>query len=136
MKKKHKKTTKARGEMKFSLYQLNQSIISQLPPYTEAQKKELADKITKWDLEVNPCVKYYMLLNNDRRYYTVLHYDDNSHTEFDSLGDGVVILLQEQGYDIVSDEILDDHCEIWIKDKDETVVYLLFPYDKGVVSYG
>lgn len=120
-----------------SLYEINQSIISQLPPYNADQICELMSKISNWDAENNTRVKYYMLLNNDKHYYTIFHYDDNFNcADFRSLGQGVLILLQEMGYSIISDEILNDHCEIWVKNSQETVVYLLFPYDQGVVTYG
>ena len=135
-KKKRIRNKQEKGNLSMTLYELNQSIISQLPPYTEKQINNLIDKIDEWD-RGNTRYKYYMLLNNDFHYYTLFHYDYNStHTDFDSLGKGVVILLQEMGYTIMSEEINEDHCEVWVKKDDDTVVYLLFPYDQGVVTYG
>lgn len=133
----HMNKIKGKGEVSMSLYEINQSLISQLPPYDEDQKKDLMDRISKWDIQNNTHVKYYMLLNNDKHYYTVLHYSDASRTDFPTLGEGVVTLLVEMGYNIMSDEIREDYCcEIWVKDDKETICYLLFPYDQGVVTYG
>lgn len=136
MKKNHKTKVKGKGEVTMSLYELNQSIISQLPPYDEEKIHNLMDRISDWDTGRNTSVKYYMLLNNEKHYYTIFHYEDSTHNDFHTLGAGAVCLLQEMGYDIVSDEIADDHCEIWVKNDTETLAYLLFPYDQGVVTYG
>lgn len=137
MKKKNSKTkVKGKGEVTMSLYEINQGIMSQLPPYNEENIKKLITKITRWDIDEHVGVKYYMLLNNDKHYYTIFHSEDSAHNDFESLGKGVVILLQEMGYSIVSEEIDSDHCEIWVKDDHETLAYLLFPYDQGVVTYG
>ena len=126
-----------KGEVTMSLYEINQSLISQLPPYDEEKVDDLIERINHWDLDKNCRVTYYMMLNNDKHYYTIFKYEDKAtHTDFNTLGKGVVVLLKEMGYTIMSDEIYDDHCEIWVKDDIETVAYLLFPYDQGVVTYG
>lgn len=133
------KTTKVegKGEVSMSLYEINQSIISQLPPYDEEKINDLMERLSDWDVGDNYQHKYYMLLNNDKHYYTVFHYEySDPHTDFPTLGKGTIYLLQEMGYDIVSDEIQPDHCEIWVKNDQEVIAYLLFPYDQGVVTYG
>ena len=127
---------KGKGEVTMSLYEINQGIMNQLPPYDKESIEKLSAKITQWDMTKHHGVKYYMLLNNDKHYYTIFHYEDSPHNHFNSLGEGIIILLQEMGYSIVSEEILDDHCEIWVKNDTETIAYLLFPYDQGVVTYG
>ena len=132
MKKNNKE--KAQGELKLSLYEINKNLISQLTPYTPEQITALKQAITKWD---NTNVKYYMLLNNDKHYYTILYHDETKeHNDFSTLGDSVIDLLQEIGYDIMQEEFTDGHCEIWVKDNEDTLVYLLFPYDQGVIYYG
>lgn len=126
-----------KGEVTMSLYEINQSLISQLPPYDEEKVNDLIDRINSWDIDKNYRVTYYMMLNNDKHYYTVLKYEDKlTHTDFPTLGKAIVFLLKEMGYTIMSDEIYDDHCEVWVKDDAETIAYLIFPYDQGVVLYG
>ena len=50
-------------------------------------------------------------------------------SDFRNLGEGVVYLLKEAGYEIPSDEECDDHYEIWAKKDDDCYVFMLFPYD-------
>lgn len=126
-----------KGEVTMSLYEINQSLISQLPPYDEEKVDDLIERINHWDIDKNYRVTYYMMLNNDKHYYTILRYEDKiTHTDFSTLGEAVIVLLKEMGYKIMSDEIIDDHCEIWVKNDEETIAYLIFPYDQGVVLYG
>ena len=139
MKKKNiKNKIKGQGNINMSLYEINQSLISQLPAYDEDQIEELEDKIDAWKHNNHLKNNYYMLLCRDNNYYTVLHYN-NEKSEFNTLGQGVLTLLLEADYTIHSDEILDDHCEIWAKNEttgQEAHVFMLFPYDEGVVTYG
>lgn len=69
-----------------------------------------------------------MLLCNDIHYYTIFHLDPE-FSDFRNLGEGVVYLLKEAGYEIPSDEECDDHYEIWAKKDDDCYVFMLFPYD-------
>ena len=121
-----------------SLYEINQSIIGQLPKYNSEQIKDLEKKIDEWNAsEENQSKKFFMFLCRDIHYYTVFCLDPEQ-AEFRSLGEGITYLLQQAGYTVHSEEILDDHCEIWIKNDDNTGAYvsMLFPYDYGVVYYG
>ncbi len=137
MKKNKKTKVKGKGEVTMSLYEINQSLISQLPPYDEEKVDDLIERINRWDISKNQRTTYYMMLNNDKHYYTVLKYEDKlTNTDFPTLGKAIIFLLKEMGYAIMSDEIYDDHCEIWVKDDTETITYLVFPYDQGVVLYG
>ena len=136
MKKKNiKNKIKGQGEVNMSLYEINQGIIGQLPKYDGDQIKNLEERIDKWDLENFINKKYFMLLCRDINYYTLLHFDEEK-SEFRTLGEGVAYLFSEANYTIHSDEILDDHCEIWAKNEEGTYAFMLFPYDEGVVYYG
>ena len=132
---KNKKKVNGKGEVSMSLYDINKNIIGQLPIYTEEQIKELQDKINVFrdNFEDN----YFMLLCNDIHYYTVFYYEEYISNEFHTLGDAVIQLLLERNYTIHSEEITEDHIEIWIKDEEEnTYVFMLFPYSQGVVLFG
>ena len=136
MKKKNiKNKIKGQGEVNMSLYEINQGIIGQLPAYTEEQLKELEEKINDWTSKSGGLF-YFMLLGRDKNYYTIFQNLHDNENEFSKLGQAVVNVLIETDYTIHSDEILEDHCEIWVKDEEGTYAFMLFPYDEGVVYYG
>lgn len=133
---KNKITGQGKLNANMSLYEINQDIISQLPKYTDEQLTDLEKRISEWcdkdDFELN---KFFMLLCRDINYYTIFNFNPNE-SDFRFLGEGIVSLLYDTGYTIHSDEILDDHCEIWVKSEEGTYAFMLFPYDQGVVYYG
>ena len=132
---KNKKKVNGKGGVSMSLYDINKNIIGQLPIYTKEQIKELQDKINVFrdNFEDN----YFMLLCNDIHYYTVFYYEEYVSNEFRTLGDAVIQLLLERNYTIHSEEIAEDHIEIWIKDEEEnTYAFMLFPYSQGIVLFG
>lgn len=128
----YNKKVRGKGNVEMSLYEINQSIISQLPKYTAEQHADLISRINEW---ATFDTEYYMLLCRDINYYTIFHFNPED-SEFDTLGAGVNLLLQEVGFTIHSDEILDKHCEIWGKNDNGTYAFMLFPYDEGVINYG
>lgn len=135
MKKDKKTKVKGKGEVSMSLYEINQNLISQFPAYTNEQKNDLEDRINEWE-DKYVINQYFMLLCNDLRHYTILHRGAHENADFPDLGQSITGLFSESGYTIHSDEILDDHCEIWATNDDGTYVFMLFPYDQGVVTYG
>lgn len=115
-----------------TFYQMNQSVISALPAYTDEQISQAKEKIRTYVKDTNN--HYYMLLNNETHYYTVLEVGVNP--KYKSAEDEVISCLRELGTikSIVKDE---DHnaIECWATiDKEDTHVYYLFPYDKGVIK--
>lgn len=129
------KKVNGKGEISMSLYEINQNIISQLPEYNNEEINNLQNKINEWEGKYSSN-HYFMLLCNDIHYYTILHSSPALNNDFSSLGQAVVELLLERDFTIHSNEILEDHCEIWIKTQaEETFVFILFPYDQGVVTY-
>ena len=131
----YKKKVQGKGEINMSLYDINKNIMQQLPDYTNEQLYKLEDSI---DNEVNnKYIKnsYFMLLCNEIHYYTLFHFNPEE-SDFRSVGEGVTYLLYEAGYTISADEICDDHIEIWGKKDKEAFVFMLFPYDQGVINFG
>ncbi len=53
MKKNKKTKVKGKGEVTMSLYEINQSLISQLPPYDEEKVDDLIERINRWDISKN-----------------------------------------------------------------------------------
>lgn len=138
MKKKNiKNKIQGNGKINMPLYEINQSLIGQLPAYDADQIEDLKNRINKW---INKYFEeeYYMLLCRDINYYTIFHHTKPIRAEFDTLGNAVVSILLESDWTVHSDEIEEDsdHCEIWFKKDDNTYVFMLFPYSQGVVYYG
>ena len=93
MKKKNiKNKIKGQGEINMSLYEINQSIIGQLPAYTEEQLKELEKKINDWKSKSGGLF-YFMLLCRDKNYYTIFQNLHNDENDFSKLGQAVVNVL-------------------------------------------
>jgi len=109
--------------------------MNSLPLYNEEQLLNLENQINNWS-ENFVDNTYFMLLCNELHYYTIFRHTNIDNTDFATLGRGVTELLFETGRKIVSDENCEDHYEIWAKNDDGANVFLLFPYDIGVVTYG
>jgi len=76
-----------------------------------------------------------MLLCNELHYYTIIHHITDT-ADFADLGSAAITLLTEANYIIQTEEQFDDRYEIWVKKDNDAYVFLLFPYDLGVVTYG
>ena len=118
-----------------SLYELNRSIIRQQPNYETEKMKEFISDLENYFNSTNN--KYYMLLSIETSYYTVFVNNPNETNELKDLGSAILAISLAIG-PIVSHENCEDHVEIWFRDKkdNEVYVYMLFPYDMGVVLFG
>ena len=122
------------GGLTVSLYDVNKMAMPNLPDLTDEQledaKKMIADFIPTTS-------KYWMLLNNEKRYYTVFHFSDNrSIALVPKIEDEIMECIKEQGIVKSIEKIDDSTIEIWVvgKEDDTAYVYYLFNYDKGVVE--
>jgi len=122
------------GGLQMSLYDINQSIISQLPAFTDKQILELGSNIFNFG-QMFSNSEYFMFLCNDIHYYTLFHKDEDN-CEFSNLGQAVLTIIRELEKDIVAADNFKDRYEIWLRSNDSTNVFILFPYDEGVVTYG
>ena len=91
------------------------------------------------DSETNRFKKYWMLLNNDLRYYTVFHRhmagDFYNNVVEENLTDALIECLQNIGKIKMFEAIDNDHIECWVDVPNRGCeVYLLFPYDEGVIE--
>lgn len=116
-----------------NLYDLNKSIINQLPSLTKEQIFEKKDLIKKYRDNTNNI--FHMLLCRDYNYYTIFVEKEND--EFHNLSDAVLTIVFELGDVYSIEETEDGAIEIWIKPtgEEEPYVFYLFPYDAGVVYY-
>ena len=114
-------------------YDLNKMVIKQLPAKTtNGQLIEEKSLLRQFD---NICMnKYYMLLCNDIHYYTVINHTDNSNES--TFYNIVIELLQDNGDIKLIDWASKDHeaIECWIENSTDVYMFMLFPYDWGVVE--
>ena len=73
-----KNKIKGKGEVNMSLYEINQSIISQLPVYDESQIEDLKTRINEWENKYFEG-HFYMLLCREINYYTVFQHQELPH---------------------------------------------------------
>ena len=123
-------TVKMEGEgLKMSLYELNRSIIEQLPTMTDFTKA--IDVINAY----KACTKnqYYMLYGKDLSYFTMFNVQEQG--ECDSLGCGVIECLANVG-EVRAVDLTEagDAIEIWVVANGTVSCLYLFPYDTGVVT--
>ena len=131
----YKKKVQGKGNINMSLYDINKSLMSQMPDYSSEQIKELENKVDNWVNEKYLSNEYFMLLCNDIHYYTLFHLNSEK-SDFRTVGEGLTYLLYEAGYTISAEEDYPDHFEIWGKKDKDAVAFMLFPYDQGVVNFG
>jgi hypothetical protein len=121
---------KIEGEgLKMNLYDLNCSIIDQLPSLEDFTDAEVTIEQYK-TLTGN---EYYMLYGKDISYFTLFRIFPDG--EFDALGQAVIECLSNVG-EIKSIDLTEnkDAIEIWVKTNEQVTCLYLFAYDNGVVT--
>lgn len=119
------------GNLNMNLYDLNKAAVTQLPNYSEADKKAAKELINTYD-DFSIATRYYMLLCRELNYYTVFQ---RQFTGSEDFGDVVIECLENLG-NIKSIEVTEDKTaiEAWIVNSDnEAHVIYLFNYDQGVI---
>ena len=118
-----------------NLYELNKSIINQLPPLDKQDIAVRMDIIHK--LHNESMNNHYMLLCKEYNYYTI--FESDTMLNIPTFGAAVCEIISNIGevYSIDPTESK-DAVEIWIKPEGEesAMAFYLFPYDAGVVYYG
>ena len=111
-----------------SLYDINKSVYlkkDNLDDFGISEGKALIRSYVK-----KTKAKYYMLLNNELKYYTVFAIDDEGSNKIDL---EVISTLKE--FDNIKDIKEDnDSIEIWATLNGELGYFLFFDYDKGVIK--
>ena len=114
-------------------YDINKAAYSAQPAITRQQYYDNYMHAIN-EMICNTNNQYYMLLNNDKHYYTICSHVHNHYSSPDYAAEEFYELLASLG-ELVGIEVLDDHIEFWIKDKNKKAdVYMFFPYDIGVVE--
>lgn len=58
-------------KMKMTKYEMDKSIIKDLPPFTKKELEEVREDLISF-LKENPQTRHFMLLSNEINYYTIL----------------------------------------------------------------
>lgn len=128
---------KGSGNISMSLYEINQSLMSQMPSLDEEKLRELIDELNKF-VQEHENSQYFMYLCKELSSYTMLV--RAADPEFHTIGNAIVTLARDWQKEIVSYEDCNDHFEIWLRDLEGEALqancFMFFPYDEGVVTYG
>lgn len=112
-------------------YEMKKNLYSEVAPLdallVTSNIKEISEKM------INSSSRYYMLLCNDRRDYTVFALDECSMAQ--KLKTELQETIQNRGEIIdMYDGCQDNSWEIWIRDNGKCFCYILFEYDSGVIE--
>ena len=120
-----------------NMYEFNRMNMGKLPLLEDLSgaKETIKSFISK------KATQYYMLLNHDNRYFTLFNFSAGIvlSSKIELMGEDVIECLQNCNFGII--DIFEDEVgaalEIWVKDLETEAVYmyLLFPYDYGVIEY-
>lgn len=123
--------------LNINLYDLNQSIVNQLPDLTDEALQEGCKKIN--DFYDNTNNTFYMLYGREMSYFTLFTPTSMAPNEddFESLGASVLECITSfKSVKAIDLTDTGDAIEIWVSPDNDTVSCLyLFPYDSGVVGY-
>lgn len=113
-----------------TLYDVNKMLIKESAPLDANERWELGKAI--WQFCENTNNKFYMLLCNDIRYYTLFNRIKDA---FENIEDIVMECAEDIGK-IVSYNATEEAIEIWVRanEIEEILVMYFFPYDRGVVE--
>lgn len=113
-----------------TLYDCNKQLSEKETPLLEIEIAARQEKIKKWMAKNN---KYFMLLSNELRYYTIFAEKDK---DYGYAASEVIGCLQDNGKILSIDPTEDFNWECWIKDNNNKChIFYLFPYDNGVIEF-
>ena len=119
-----------KGNLELNCYDLNKSIIQQLPELSKSKKQKGLELIK----EVSTEGDYFMLLGREVGYFTVYHKNGGSP---ELIEDAVLDCVENVGT-VKSinwpDENARDAVEIWVEIQGNPTVLYFFNYDGGVIE--
>jgi len=115
-------------DLGLNLYDFNKQAMNQLEPMDPIEFNKRVKEIVS---EMDAKSKFWMLLNNERKDYTVFIILTKEGIENE-----IKPTLTNRGQILSIDKQEDDNYEIWIRDFDtkENFVYYLFDYSFGIVK--
>jgi len=116
-------------DLGITLYDMNKQLMSKEKPLDPIEFASLIKRITKEMF--NSDAKYWMLLSNERKDYTVFHLITP-----EGIINELKITLNNRGEILSIDEQESGAFEIWIRDSytKECFVYYLFDYTFGMIE--
>ena len=125
--------------MEVNLYEFNRVNMGKLPLLKTKEEIDSAKKVIQTFIQ-NCDATYYMLLNHDNHYFTLFSFkSEKNETIILTMAQDVIDCLESCGLGVIDINLNEtlDALEVWVKDLDKEVVYMymLFPYDSGVIEY-
>lgn len=118
---------KPKGGITMNLYELNKNTISLMDDITDIEPEK--EKLREFRNKIPQ--KYYMLLSNECHYYTIFALNTLSRESFE---EEVIGCLQDMGTLKLIDNDYEDRVECWISNASGCHMFMLFPYEKGVIA--
>lgn len=118
-------------ELTVDMYTLNRSLYTSATPLSPTKIREGFEKVQRTYNAAKEST-YYMLLNNELKYYTLFH---KSADSIESFGDVVRECIE--GFGTIKDvaSVENNAFEIWVTtEKNETYCFMLFDYTAGVIE--
>ena len=122
------------------MYSFNRVNMGQLP-YLETEEEIDGAKIIIKNYINKTCNEFYMMLNHDLRDFTLFNFRNGllNDTKIQVMADDIIECVQNRGFGLldVNPDEAGMAIEIWVKNRETETVYmfLLFPYDVGVIQY-
>ena len=124
-----------------NLYEFNKINMAQIPCLETTEQFNGAKLVVKDFVNENLSSNYYMLLNHEKRYFTVFHISKEIDLEFakEMIANDILECMLNCNFGII--DINKDESEmaleVWVKDLETADVhmFLFFPYDFGVIEY-
>lgn len=114
-----------------TLYELNQAGYNSLPELKDDRLHEAEKKL--YDYLITYDANYYMMLNHDKKYFTIFTYKKDTHIQT-WMVDVMIDIARSLGT-LKSIEIAPNMVEFWITDEFGICnMYAMFPYDQGVIE--
>jgi hypothetical protein len=123
-----------------NMYEFNRINMGRLPVLKTEEELNGAKQVIK-NFVNEKLANYYMLLNHDNRYFTLFNFKSGviSELKVNVMSDDVIECMQNFGFGIIDifEDTTGEALEVWVKNLETEAVYmyLLFPYDFGVLEY-
>ena len=128
----------AEVETQYNLYDFNKVNMARLPVLSPDQENT-AKNILRTFFHEHSGTHYFMMLCHENRDYTL--FDRQNWDMRDVVGtilNDIVECMHNRGYGIIDIGTVPGAIEIWVKPRsqqEEAFLFMLFPYDEGVISY-
>lgn len=130
---KKKQKGKTNGGFSLTVYELNKIAYAQMPVPEKGSDEysHLLATLTSY-LALHQDVKYFMLLNDELRYYTIFHINEDANEVIH----GVLQECLENVGDLIDVDFNEatDACECWVKNNNQVSMFVFFVYDMGVIE--